>query len=157
MNHYILLQTLTPKVLRLPKRVVADLLVVIESPRWHLLTWVLDWHTLEERCLNLMKNPELKNTAQELKYLVIDYTQFDEWSSDEEIAAAGGIETGYEDWDIEIDEDQVQERGLTEEDGELDFNVVQKFEGQEEGEEYGDDDISPDDVSQTIFRYTVTI
>ena len=97
-----------------------------------------------------MKNPELKNTAQELKYLVIDYTQFDEWSSDEEIAAAGGIETGYEDWDIEIDEDQVQERGLTEEDGELDFNVVQKFEGQEEGEEYGDDDISPDDVSLTI-------
>jgi hypothetical protein len=58
------LQTLTPKLLRLPKSVVNDLLVVVESPRWHLLTWVLEWHTLEERCISLMANPDLKNPAQ---------------------------------------------------------------------------------------------
>ena len=35
---------------------------------------------------------------EELKYLNIDYTQFDEWSSDEEVTIYTGIEKGYERW-----------------------------------------------------------
>ena len=145
------LQTLTPKALRLPKQIVSDLLVVIESPRWHLLSWVLDWHTLEERCLSLKANPELKNPGQELKYLVIDYTQFDEWSSDEEITASAGIEKGYEDWDVEVGEDKISEHGLSGDEANLEFNVVQKFEG-DDGGEFDEDEILPD---QVIFLYSL--
>jgi hypothetical protein len=130
---------------------VSDLLVVIESPRWHLLSWVLDWHTLEERCLSLKANPELKNPGQELKYLVIDYTQFDEWSSDEEITASAGIEKGYEDWDVEVGEDKISEHGLSGDEANLEFNVVQKFEG-DDGGEFDEDEILPD---QVIFLYSL--
>ena len=126
------MKTLTPKVLGLPKQLVADLLVVMESPRWHLLSWVLDWPMLEERCLSLKANPELKNPGSELKYLVIDYTQFDDWSSDEEVNISSGIEKGYERWDVadvDVDVDEViEERGLIGEEGEFDFNIVQKLE-----------------------------
>ena len=102
------LSTLTPKTLGLPKDIVADLLTVVEAPRWHILTWVLDWHTLEEKCLELLKAPEKKKTKKDLEYLVIDYTQFDDWSSDEEIVATTGIEKGYENWDVEVDDDKVK-------------------------------------------------
>ena len=102
------LQSVTPQALGLPSQLVADLLVVIESPRWHLLSWVLDWSKLKERCVRLMSNPLLKNPRQELKYLVINYTQFEGWSSDEEITVSAGIEKGYENWDGE-DEDVLED------------------------------------------------
>ena len=49
-----------------------------------------------------------------MKYLVIDYTQFDEWSSEEEVTFNTGIEKGYENWvHIESDEDEpIVEKGL---------------------------------------------
>ena len=47
----------------------------------------MDWPTLEEKCRDLLKNPDIRKQDSELKYLVIDYTQFDEWSSEEELLA----------------------------------------------------------------------
>ena len=75
----------TSQKLSLHPRIVADLLICINSSRWHLLSWVMDWPTLEEKCKNLLQNPEIRKQDSELKYLVIDYTQFDDWSSEEDI------------------------------------------------------------------------
>ena len=77
----------TAKKLNLHPRIVADLLIVINSSRWHMLSWVMDWPSLEAKCRNLLENPEIRKQDSELKYLVIDYTQFDEWSSEEELLA----------------------------------------------------------------------
>ena len=78
---------------------LSDLLITINSPRWHLLSWLFDWATLSERCQGLLGNPKIKSISDELKYLVIDYTQFDEWSSEDELNDNTGIEKGYERWD----------------------------------------------------------
>ena len=75
----------TSQKLNLHPRIVADLLICINSSRWHLLSWVMDWPSLEEKCKNLLENPEIRKQDSELKYLVIDYTQFDDWSSEEDI------------------------------------------------------------------------
>ncbi len=40
----------------------------------------------------------VREPSEDLKYLNIDYTQFDEWSSDEEVTIYTGIEKGYERW-----------------------------------------------------------
>ncbi len=85
--------------LNVPEDLLKDLLVAINVPRWHLLSWSLNWPVLEERCLNLLKDPRLRRPNDQLKHLVIDYTQFEEWSSDEELDASAGIERGYEDWE----------------------------------------------------------
>ena len=77
----------TAQKLNLHPRIVADLLICINSSRWHLLSWVMDWPSLEEKCRSLLENPEIRKQDSELKYLVIDYTQFDEWSSEEELLA----------------------------------------------------------------------
>jgi hypothetical protein len=45
----------------------------------------MDWPSLEEKCRNLLANPEIRKQDSELKYLVIDYTQFDDWSSEDDI------------------------------------------------------------------------
>ena len=77
----------------LSERTLGDVLTCISCPRWHLLSWVLDWPTLSDRCSALLKDPEIRipgGIKKELKYLVIDYTQFEEWSSDEEIIASSG-------------------------------------------------------------------
>jgi len=86
----------TAKKLNLHPRIVADLLSCINSSRWHLLSWVMDWPTLEEKCKKLLENPAIRKQDSELKYLVIDYTQFDDWSSEEDILELqnNGIEKG---------------------------------------------------------------
>ena len=33
----------------------------------------------------LLQNPEIRKQDSELKYLVIDYTQFDDWSSEDDM------------------------------------------------------------------------
>ena len=86
--------------LGIPMEKSKDLVVCINAPRWHTLSWLLHWSVLEQRCQELLKNPQMKYPNDELKYLVIDYTQFDEWSTDEEFEYGNGIENGYEDWDI---------------------------------------------------------
>ena len=77
----------------MPERTLGDVLTCISAPRWHLLSWVLDWPTLQDRCSGLLKDPESRlpgGIKRELKYLVIDYTQFEEWSSEEEILFNNG-------------------------------------------------------------------
>ena len=75
----------TAQKLKLHPRTVADLLICINSSRWHLLSWVMDWTSLEQKCRELLENPEIRKQDSELKYLVIDYTQFDDWSSEEDM------------------------------------------------------------------------
>ena len=79
---------------------------------------------LERACANLLANPKLREPCEELKFLNIDYTQFDEWSSDEEITVFTGIEKGYEKW-LEVEEEEeeeISEHGLTSDDDEVVFN-----------------------------------
>ncbi len=58
----------------------------------------------------LLRDPTSKLPKEELKHLVIDYTQFDGWSSDEEgLDATAGIEAGYEHWQDREDEDEDDE------------------------------------------------
>ena len=54
--------------------------IMIIVSRWHLLSWVMDWPELERKCVKLLEDPSIRLPQQELKYLNIDYTQFDEWS-----------------------------------------------------------------------------
>ena len=84
----------------------------------------MDWPDLEKTCLKLLDNPGLRVPSEELKYLNIDYTQFDEWSSDEEITIYTGIEKGYEKWlEVGDGDDKFSEHGLTSEDEEVVFNT----------------------------------
>ena len=109
------LKSLTAKALGLSNtKLMDDLLIIIDGPRWHLLTWVLDWPKLEEQCQALLRDPNIRRPTKELKYLVIDYTQFDEWSSEEEVTFNTGIEKGYENWAHRAsDEDEpIDEKGL---------------------------------------------
>ena len=89
-------RSLTPAALGLSKAITDDLLIVISAPRfvlrlisefselqfllarWHLLSWVMDWPELEKTCLKLLDQPDLRVPSEDLKYLNIDYTQFDE-------------------------------------------------------------------------------
>lgn len=104
--------------------------------RWHLLSWVLEWPELQRTCAKLLANPSLRVPSEELKFLHIDYTQFDEWSSDEEVTIYTGIEKGYEQW-LEVEEEKeepVEEHGISE-DEEVVFNTKHTI----EKNEYDDD------------------
>ena len=46
-----------------------------------------------------------REPTEDLKYLNIDYTQFNGWSSDEEVTIYTGIEKGYEQWVLEGPDD----------------------------------------------------
>jgi len=116
-------KSLSHENLGLSKDITEDLLIVIAAPRWHLLSWVMDWSELESTCAKLLANPSMREPSEELKFLNIDYTQFDEWSSDEEVTIYTGIEKGYEKWlEVPSEEDKFSEHGLTSEDEEVEFN-----------------------------------
>ena len=54
----------------------------------------------------LRLNPnKFREPVEDLKYLNIDYTQFNGWSSDEEVTIYTGIEKGYEEWVLEGPDD----------------------------------------------------
>ena len=136
------LKTMSASELGIRQRLVDDLLIMINAPRWHLLSWVLDWPQLEEQCLALLQNPDIKRPTKELKYLVIDYTQFDEWSSEEEVTATAVYEKGFEQWaDRTSDEDEpVEEKGLDPKKN-IDFNVIPIL---NEAEDLDEDDFDDD-------------
>jgi len=116
-------KSLSHENLGLSKDITDDLLIVITAPRWHLLSWVMDWSDLEGTCAKLLANPSIREPSEELKFLNIDYTQFDEWSSDEEVTIYTGIEKGYEKWlEVPSEDDKFSEHGLTSEDEEVEFN-----------------------------------
>lgn len=142
----------TAQKLKLHPRTVADLLICINSSRWHLLSWVMDWTSLEQKCRELLENPEIRKQDSELKYLVIDYTQFDDWSSEEDMLEHQnyGIEKGYEEWDkySSGDDQPIEERGLEDSDEIDDFNVMPKLldkQGEEAEDDFFDDYIEPKD------------
>jgi len=90
--------SLQPETLNLPPTLTDDLLTIISAPRWHMLSWVMSWRELHKACTDLLENPTLREPIEDLKYLNIDYTQFNGWSSDEEVTIFTGIEKGYETW-----------------------------------------------------------
>ena len=138
------LQSLTASALGIKNpRLVDDLLITIDAPRWHLLSWVLDWPQLEEQCQALLRNPDIRRPTKELKYLVIDYTQFDEWSSEEEITATTGIEKGYENWankEYSDEENNIVEKGLGNDKDLADFNAIPILKDSDEEMEEDDND-----------------
>ena len=51
----------------------------------------MDWTKLLAMCQKLLEDPTMREPNLDLKFLNIDYTQFDDWSSDEEITIYTGI------------------------------------------------------------------
>ncbi|EFN73920.1 hypothetical protein EAG_10024 [Camponotus floridanus] len=92
-------QVLDGEKLGLSPQLCDDLAVVLNSPRFNLLSWVLDWTELKNSCEQYLENEEMRNTNKELKYLNIDYSQFKDWPSEDDTKDIFfGIEKGYEQW-----------------------------------------------------------
>ncbi|XP_034944742.1 LOW QUALITY PROTEIN: formin-J-like [Chelonus insularis] len=93
-------QVLDSENLGLSPQLCDDLAVVLSSPRFHILSWVLDWSELSGLCEKYLENAEeMRNTNKELKYLNIDYSQFKDWPSEDDTKDDFfGIEKGYEQW-----------------------------------------------------------
>lgn len=99
-------QVLDAETLGLTPQLCDDLAVVLSSPRYQMLSWVLDWAELSIMCEKYLENgEEMRNTTKELKFLNIDYNQFKDWpSGEDEKDEYYGIEKGYEQWvDIHSD------------------------------------------------------
>ncbi|XP_051167475.1 uncharacterized protein LOC127285478 isoform X3 [Leptopilina boulardi] len=105
-------QVLDAEKLGLSPQLCDDLAVVLSSPRYHMLSWVLDWNELNTLCERYLENAEeMRNTNKELKYLNIDYSQFKDWpSEDESKDEFFGIEKGYEQW-ADIPSDSSEQYG----------------------------------------------
>lgn len=89
-------QVLDAEELGMTKELCDDLAVVLSSPRWQVLSWILDWNELSKICGQYLKDADsAKNMTKELKYLNIDYSQFRNMPS-AEITEFTGIEKGYE-------------------------------------------------------------
>ncbi|XP_050737679.1 mucin-17-like isoform X2 [Eriocheir sinensis] len=89
-------QVLDAEVLGMTKELCDDLAVVLSCPRWQVLSWMLDWNELSKICGQYLKDADsAKNMTKELKYLNIDYSQFQNMPS-AEITEFTGIEKGYE-------------------------------------------------------------
>ncbi|XP_033610891.1 serine-rich adhesin for platelets isoform X3 [Cryptotermes secundus] len=93
-------QVLDAETLGLTPQLCDDLAVVLSSPRYQMLSWVLDWAELSIMCEKYLENcEEMRNTTKELKFLNIDYNQFKDWpSGEDEKDEYYGIEKGYEQW-----------------------------------------------------------
>ena len=112
----------------------------------------MDWTELHQKCIKLLEDPSLRVPNDELKYLNIDYTQFDEWSSDEEITIFTGIEKGYEKWlEVENEDDKFSEHGLTSDDEEVVFNTkhtIDRLDYDDMGHFVTDTDYKPRDQTE---------
>ena len=112
----------------------------------------MDWTELYQKCIKLLEDPRLRVPNDELKYLNIDYTQFDEWSSDEEINIYTGIEKGYEKWlEVENGDDKFSEHGLTSDDEEVVFNTkhtIDRLDYDDMGHFVTDTDYKPMDQAE---------
>ncbi|XP_046406696.1 uncharacterized protein LOC124171566 isoform X2 [Ischnura elegans] len=86
--------------LGLTSQLCDDLAVVLSGPRWHMLSWMLDWSHLSSLCERYLKDRDgMRNVTKELKYLNIDYSQFkDKPVAGDSREEYSGIEKGYEQW-----------------------------------------------------------
>ncbi|KAI4484504.1 hypothetical protein M0804_007070 [Polistes exclamans] len=105
-------QVLDAEKLGLSPQLCDDLSVVLSSPRYHMLSWVLDWKELNNLCERYLENAEeMRNTNKELKYLNIDYSQFKDWPSEDDTKDEFfGIEKGYEQW-VDLPSDSSEQFG----------------------------------------------
>ncbi|XP_053974335.1 uncharacterized protein LOC128874079 isoform X1 [Hylaeus volcanicus] len=105
-------QVLDAEKLGLSPQLCDDLAVVLSSPRYHMLSWVLDWKELNSLCERYLENAEeMRNTNKELKYLNIDYSQFKDWPSEDDTKDIFfGIEKGYEQW-VDMPSDNSEQFG----------------------------------------------
>ncbi|KAL6444661.1 hypothetical protein ACFW04_002032 [Cataglyphis niger] len=105
-------QVLDGEKLGLSPQLCDDLAVVLNSPRFNLLSWVLDWKELKNSCEQYLENAEeMRNTNKELKYLNIDYSQFKDWPSEDDTKDNYfGIEKGYEHW-VDLPSDSSEQFG----------------------------------------------
>ncbi|KAL2713832.1 serine-rich adhesin for platelets-like isoform X2 [Vespula squamosa] len=105
-------QVLDAEKLGLSPQLCDDLSVVLSSPRYHMLSWVLDWKELNNLCERYLENAEeMRNTNKELKYLNIDYSQFKDWPSEDDTKDVFfGIEKGYEQW-VDLPSDSSEQFG----------------------------------------------
>lgn len=105
-------QVLDGEKLGLSPQLCDDLAVVLSSPRYHMLSWVLDWKELNSLCERYLENAEeMRNTNKELKYLNIDYSQFKDWPSEDDTKDIFfGIEKGYEQW-VDLPSDHSEQFG----------------------------------------------
>lgn len=103
-------QVLDAETLGLTPQLCDDLAVVLSSPRYQMLSWVLDWAELSIMCEKYLENgEEMRNTTKELKFLNIDYNQFKDWpSGEDEKDEYYGIEKGYEQW-VDLHSDSSEE------------------------------------------------
>lgn len=70
-------EALTAHGLGLSPELCDDLVVIVCSPRYQLLSWSQEWKYLQRLCMMYMDNPErTKNVVTELKFLDIDYSIF---------------------------------------------------------------------------------
>lgn len=89
-------KVLVPQSLGLAEQLCDDLAVILSSPRYQFLSWVMPWPELKAACNSYLVNTE-RNVVKELKYLNIDYNQFKDWPDDcPKRCEYGGIEKGYE-------------------------------------------------------------
>lgn len=73
-----------------------DLAVVLNGPRYHLLSWLLRWEDLHRLCEMYLNDMErTKNLVTELKFVDIDYSMFVSVKR-EPVDELAGIERGYE-------------------------------------------------------------
>ncbi|XP_044256419.1 uncharacterized protein LOC123006196 isoform X2 [Tribolium madens] len=73
-----------------------DLAVVLNGPRYHLLSWLLRWEDLHRLCEMYLNDMErTKNLVTELKFVDIDYSMF-AGVKREPVDELAGIERGYE-------------------------------------------------------------
>ena len=76
--------------------VIKDLSVVVHSCRWEVLTWRNGWEALAAQCTEYLADPaKMRNVTKDLKYLKLDYSQFDHLPP-EVRDEYWGIEKGYE-------------------------------------------------------------
>ncbi|KAF4533507.1 hypothetical protein B566_EDAN000992, partial [Ephemera danica] len=89
-------QVLDAEQLGVTQALCDDLAVIISSPRWHILSWVLEWYELEPLCKKYLADPEgTRYVIKELKHVEVDYELFKHLPS-VEIHEYYGIEEGYE-------------------------------------------------------------
>ena len=70
-------EALTTQCIGLSSELCDDLVVVLCSPRYHLLNWYQKWPYLHRLCVMYLNDPEkTKNFVTELKFLSVDYSLF---------------------------------------------------------------------------------
>ncbi|RZC42806.1 uncharacterized protein BDFB_000684 [Asbolus verrucosus] len=95
-TNFALNEALNFETLGISSQLCDDLAVVLNGPRYHLLSWLLRWEDLHRLCEMYLNDMErTKNLVTELKFVDIDYSMFATVKR-EPVDELAGIERGYE-------------------------------------------------------------